>query len=211
MKNVFPTVGALCGLVVGLAACNGGSSSTPPFNTGQAAPTPSPSPAPGTTIAPGSGQRYIQVDRLSRPLTKEFWERFVDHQQSIVVEPYNDPVLAQSIKTFTNISRDPAYGTAIASMLIPDETAADLSNTVDKASFLALETNGFTGGRFGGRDLADDVVSLSFSTVFGDTLNKIGLVAQDDGKENNCLRSQNTAQRPSQANTGSFPYLAPPH
>ncbi len=89
-----------------------------------------------------------------------------------------------------------------------------MSNTADKASYLGFETGGATGGKFGGRDLADDVINIDLGAVFGNTLVALGL-QPEDGQENNCLSQQSpdveTLQRPSQANTGTFPYLSPPH
>jgi hypothetical protein len=184
---------ALAGMTLGLAACNGGSS--------PAAPT-----KPPTT-------EYTQFELLSRPAVKELFETFVNHQVTNGAEPYNDPTLSGSITTFTNAFRAPAYGLALQSILYPNELAADLSQTTP-ASYLGIETGGATsttGSKFGGRDLADNVIDISLGAVFGNTLTALKVVATDDGQENNCLTTQNLTQRSSQANTGSFPYLSPPH
>ena len=195
MKHAFGILAAGA-FAVALGACSNNKS------------TPS---APVSPTPTGGTQTFQQFERLSRPAVKELFERFVDHQISNAAEPYNDATLQASITTFTGAFRAPAYGTTLAAVLYPDEMAADLSDTTDtKAAYLGLETGGATGSKFGGRDLGDNVIDISLGAVFGSTLSALHLVT-DDGKENNCLVSQNLSQNPSQKNTGSFPYLAPPH
>jgi hypothetical protein len=183
---VLATLGAL------LAGCGGSSNPTPPAGP----------------------NRYVQIERLARPAVKELTERFVDHQISNGAEPYNDPTLQSSIQTFVNAFRSngssgsPNYGATVASILYPDEYAADLSQG-GKASYLGVETGGATGGKFGGRALTDDVIDISLGAVFGNTLSALALLP-DDGKENNCLTKQNVTQSSSQYQSG-FPYLANPH
>ncbi|MGH7659530.1 MAG: DUF4331 family protein [Vulcanimicrobiaceae bacterium] len=162
-------------------------------------------------------QGYTQIELLSRPAVKEVFEKFVDHQTTNAAEPYNDPTLQGEIASFEDALRPPNaglgtdYGKALQSVLYPNEMIADLSQTT-KAAYLGYETKGATGAgsTFGGRDLSDNVVDISLGALFGNTLPTLG-VQPEDNEENNCLTSQHVAQNPSQAKTGTFPYLAPPH
>jgi hypothetical protein len=209
MKNFF-YLAALGILALGPAAC-GGSSSTPATGPASGFATPLPANPPTST------QKYVQIELLSRPAVKEVFERFVDHQTTNAAEPYNDPTLQNAIFTFTSLFRGNSgssnYAAALQTILYPDEYTVDLSQT-GKAAYLGVETGGATsssGSKFGGRDIADDVIDISLGALFGNTLNKLGVVATDDGKENGCLTSQHVSIDPTQANTGSFPYLSPPH
>jgi len=160
-------------------------------------------------------QHYQQIELLSRPLTKELFERFVDHQTSNAAEPYDDPGLQSQIASFTDTFRRPNvalgsdYGKALASLLYPNEYLVDLSQA-GSASYLGVETGGKTGSTFGGRDLADNVVDTTVGSVFGNTLVTLG-IQPEDNEENHCLSTQNVAQRPSQERGPAFPYLATPH
>lgn len=168
-------------------------------------------------------QQYVQIERLARPAVKELFEKFVDHQTSNAAEPYADSTLQTQIVAFTNALRPPKasvgsnYGTAIASVLYPDEITVDLSQT-GRAAYLGKETGGVTGGgsTFGGRDLSDDVIGISLGVVFGKTLGPAatgGLGLQpEDNEENNCLSTENLpTPRTSQTKVATFPYLATPH
>ena len=163
-------------------------------------------------IAP---QSYQQIELLSRPAVKELFEKFVDHQVTNAAEPYSDPTLQGEIQTFTDALRPPNagkgsdYGKALASILYPNEYAVDLSQS-GKASYLGVETGGATGGKFGGRDIADNVIDISLGAVFGNTLGALG-VQPEDNEENTCLTTQHVAMNASQVRTGTFPYLAAPH
>jgi hypothetical protein len=197
MKNTIPNALALIGLALSLSACNSTSSSNQPV----------------------MHTSYIQFERFGRPAVKELFETYVNHQVTNGVQPYNDPTLQGSIVAFTNTFRASTYGAALggaaggtAGVLYPDELAFDLSQTTP-ASYLGIETGGATsptGSKFGGRALSDDIIDISLGAVFGNTLLALGVVA-DDGKENNCLSSENVAQSSSQAPTTTFPYLASPH
>jgi hypothetical protein len=202
MKKHIKAVTSVAALGIGLAACSGGNPTLNPAQPHQAGPTPSPTPA----------VSYTQIERLSRPAVKEVFERFVDHQTSNAVEPYNDPTLQNSIVAVEDALRPPNakvgsdYGKAIASVVYPDEYTVDLSQT--SQSFLGYEATG--GKNFGGRNPNEDVVALELSVLFGNTLSVLGLQPEDN-EENNCLSKQNVAQRTSQQTTGTFPYLAKPH
>ena len=213
MKKSIATLAAAGTLCVALAACNGGSVSPPPFNSG---PNPFASPLPSNPTV--STQSYVQIELLARPAIKEVFENFVDHKTTNAVEPYAgaaaDP-LPNAIVKFEDTVRPPNaalgtdYGKTLASILYPNEYTVDLSST-DSASYLGVETGGATGGKFGGRDIGDDVVNISLGALFGKTLSALK-VLPDDGEENNCLSTENLSQNASQSKLSSFPYLAPPH
>ncbi|GAC1571485.1 MAG: hypothetical protein NVS3B7_01650 [Candidatus Elarobacter sp.] len=215
MKNSIIGLVALGALSLTLAACGNNGTSLPQFAPAFATPLPS-----NPTTPAGV---YTQIELLSRPAIKEALQPFNNHKFTNKVEPYagspTDPLQAD-IKATVNLVRPPNaaaktdFGTALQGILYPNEIAADLSNTTDKASYLGVETGGATGGKFGGRDIADDVINIDLGAVFGSTL--VALKVQpEDNEENNCLSQQSpdvkTLQRPNQANTGTFPYLAPPH
>ena len=160
---------------------------------------------------------YTQIEVLSRPAVKELFEKFVDHQTTNAVEPYNDPTLQGEIQSFTDALRAPNatvgsdYGKALAGILYPNEMTADLSQS-GVASYLGVETGGATGGKFGGRALTDDVIDISLGAVFGGTLAALKVQPEDnDGEENNCLTKDNVTQRTTQVPTATFPYMAVPH
>jgi len=215
MKTLIFSITALGALGLGLAGCNGGATNVPVLNTGTALATPLPT---NPTTPTGA---YVQIELLSRPAVKEALESFNNHKVTNKVQPYagspTDPLQGE-IKATVNLLRPPKgtsdFGTALQGILYPNEMAADLSNTTDKASYLGFETGGATGGKFGGRDIADDVINIDLGAIFGNTLVKLGLQAEDN-QENACLSQQSpdmkTLQRPSQASIGVFPYLAPPH
>jgi len=196
-KNSILNALTLGGLALSLSACGGSNNPSTPVNH----------------------TSYVQFERLARPAVKEIFETFVNHQVTNGVEPYNDPTLQGSIIAFTNTFRASTYGAALggapggtAGVLYPDELAFDLSQTTP-ASYLGIETGGATspsGSKFGGRALSDDVIDISLGAVFGNTLSALGVVA-DDGKENNCLTTDNVTQSSTQAPTSTFPYLAAPH
>jgi hypothetical protein len=194
---------AIYGLVIGVASCNSSSSNAP---------------APIAPVVSTAG--YRQVERLARPAIKEATETFANHSITNTVSPESattDSVLAQSIVSFaeTVAGRSAATATTLQAVLIPDEMAADLSDTSDtKAAYLGVETGGFTGSKFGGRALQDDVVSLDLGAVFGPTLSALGVVA-DDGKESPCLETDNVSAAVAQATDHitptTFPYVGSPH
>ena len=187
------TLGAL-GL--GLAACSNGNSGS----------TLTPQP-PNNNVQPTG--RFTQIERLSRPAIKEVFETFNQHQISNAIEPYNDPTLQAAIKGTEDFVRPPKngtdYGAALQGVLYPDEYTVNLASTT--GGYLGAETKL---APFGGRNISDDVIATSLGALFGNTLSKLGLIA-DDGQENNCLSAQNIKQNPNQAPSNSFPYLHIPH
>jgi hypothetical protein len=216
MKTFIFGITALGALGLGLAGCNGGATNVPPLNTGPSALA---TPLPANPATPSGA--YVQIELLARPAVKEALESFNNHKVTNKVEPYvgspADPLQGE-IKATVDLLRPPKngadFGAALQGVLYPNEIAADLSNTTDKASYLGVETGGATGGKFGGRDIADDVINIDLGAIFGNTLVALGLQPEDN-QENACLSQQSpdvkTLQRPSQASIGVFPYLSPPH
>lgn len=189
--------------------------------------TPQPPPGPGQ----GQSTQYVQIERLSRPAIKEVFEPFQDHQISNAVEPYNDPTIKNDIVATENALRPPTgstnFGTALATVLYPDEFLVNLDGAAPTAAtlgqnFLSAELTG--GTSFGGRAINDDVIDLELAGLFGSALVKAPVPGfGEDNQENNCLSSQNIGGQnvggpggkgnldPSKASTGSFPYLNTPH
>ncbi|MBC5824518.1 MAG: DUF4331 family protein [Candidatus Eremiobacteraeota bacterium] len=167
----------------------------------------------GTTI----GQRqtaYTQIERWGRPAVKEAFEAFGNHDTTNRSTPTNDPLLPSDIFNFmtTTAGRSPAIANVVKSVLIPDEMAADLSQP-GPADYLGVETGGLaspTGSKFGGRALSDDVITISLSVIFGNTVPALGL-APDDGHESACLVTDNVPPGPAQIPQPTFPYLNGPY
>ena len=161
----------------------------------------------------GGPVSYTQIERLSRPAVKEVFERFVDHQISNASEPYNDPTLKSAIHDVTAaLGRSEATANTLQAVLYPDQYLVDLSQ-VGPASYLGTETGGATNSAkstFGGRNINDNVIDISLGALFGNTVSALGL-APDDGKENNCLKTEHVPTASRQSNTGTFPYLANPY
>ena len=204
ITKTLTTLGAL-GLGLALSACSSGDV--------HLTPGPNQTPIPPASTAQPTGT-FVQIERLSRPAIKEVFEKFVDHQTSNASEPASDALIASSIKGTEDALRPPStsagtdYGATLASVLAPDEYKVDLSQTV--GGFLGADLPGKVPGPFGGRNPNDDVVAVELGVLFGNTLSKLGIVA-DDGEENNCLSAQNISIAPSQKSTGTFPYLPAPH
>jgi hypothetical protein len=168
-----------------------------------------------------SVKTYAQIDRLARPAVNEVFATVANNRHMIndTDNPTDDHTqLANDISGFmTNTAgRSAAITTVVTSVLVPDTIIADLSQT-GSASYLGVETNGATGGKFGGRKLSDDVVDISLGVIFGNTVPALGL-APDDGKEIATLTSDNVSDTtaPKHYLDGSlggaptFPYVGAP-
>ncbi len=157
--------------------------------------------------------QFTQQDRLARPAVNEVLATVSQSRHAInnSVSPTGD---AATIKTdilaFMNFpaGRSPAIANVLAAVLVPDVMVADLSNMTDKASYLGVETGGFTGGKFGGRALSDDVVDIDLGAIFGKVIPALGL-APDDNKELPQFSTDNVG--PHKDYMGTFPYLGTPH
>ena len=104
--------------------------------------------------------------------------------------------------------RSDAIADALASVLVPDVMTADLSVKGVKAAYLGVETGGFTGSKFGGRALTDDVIDIDLMSIFGNVVPALGL-APDDGKELPQFTTDHVGPHNDYLNV--FPYLGTPH
>ncbi|GAC1566570.1 MAG: hypothetical protein NVS2B3_00060 [Vulcanimicrobiaceae bacterium] len=203
---------ALAALGLGLAACGQNEDNVhltpqPPF-TG----------LPGSPTGPAANTKFTQIERLSRPAIKEVFENFVDHQKSNAVEPYQDDLLKTDIAATEDFVRyasatgpasGPDYGKIIQSVVYPDEYTVDLAQTT--GGFLGNETGGAVAGKFGGRNIDDDVIGTELYVLFGTAISDLKL-APADNKQNNCLSTQNLPNPgQGQKSLAVFPYLPNPH
>jgi hypothetical protein len=159
-----------------------------------------------------SSQTYSQVDRLGRPAVNELFATVANnrHQINNMVAPKNDgTAVGTDIQFFmTNVAgRSQATTDVVKSVLVPDVLVADLSQS--KAAYLGVETNGATGGTFGGRALSDDIIDISLGVVFGNTVSALGL-APDDGHEIPTLASGDNVGPGGKHFLATFPYVGPP-
>ncbi len=175
-------------------------------------------PVAGTTIGlwcttgVKSGNTYVQRDRLSNPVVNEVFATVANNRHKINNEASPDQDFLQlknDINTFmtTVAGRSQATSNVVTSVLIPDTMKANLAET-GIASYLGYETNGATGGRFGGRALTDDVVDISLGIVFGTTVSALGL-APADGQQIPTLTSDNVGSGGKHFSS-TFPYLGAP-
>ncbi len=166
-----------------------------------------------TTSIP-SGFQYVQQDRLARPAVNEAFATVTANRHEInnKVSPNQDPAtIEQDILTFMNFpaGRSPAIAQALASVLVPDVMVADLSQpSTVKASYLGVETGGFTGGLFGGRGLPDDVIDIDLMAIFGPVIPKLNSKIPDDGKELPQFETDNIGPHTDYQDV--FPYLGNP-
>jgi len=161
------------------------------------------------------GFRYTQQDRLARPAINEVLATVTAnrHEANNKDNPTDDRrVLYNDIVTFmTNpngANRKADVAAALATALTPDVMTADLSNMTDKASYLGVETGGFTGGKFGGRDLKDDVVDIDLMAIFGPVVPALGL-APEDNRELPQFTTDHVGHHNDFLTV--FPYLGAPH
>jgi hypothetical protein len=189
------TLGLIAIALAGAIA--GGCSST---NSSALAPISGPTAVQSRTV-------YKQIELLSRPAVKEAFEMFEDHNKTNRSEPYNDPVLRGQIKSFALNFRSRTWANTLQAVLYPNVMKADLSQDTTKAAYLGYETGGATGSKFGGRALDDDVIDISLTAIFGNTLSALGLIP-DDHKEAPCLALDNVPY--DKSNTTTFPYIQAP-
>lgn len=155
---------------------------------------------------------YSQVDRLARPAVNEVFATVANNRHKINNEavPTEDmDHLKKDIFGFMKFpaGRSDAIANVMTAVLVPDVMKADL-RSMDNASYLGFETGGATGGKFGGRGLTDDVVDISLSAIFGNTIPALGL-APDDGAAIPSLTTDNVGPEGKHF-LGSFPYLGNP-
>ncbi|MDX2036162.1 MAG: DUF4331 family protein [Isosphaeraceae bacterium] len=158
------------------------------------------------------GSSYVQQERLARPLINEVLVTVSNrrHEANNKSTPTQDPaILAGDLESFLTFpaGRSPAIRNIFKAVAVPDVMIADLASS-DPASYLGVETGGFTGGRFGGRALDDDVVDLSCSLIFGTAISDLGL-APADGQQIPALTSDNVGPDAKHF-LANFPYLGDP-
>ncbi|RYG25141.1 DUF4331 domain-containing protein [bacterium] len=164
-----------------------------------------------TTSVP-TGDVWRQMDRLARPAINEVFATVANdqHKQNDEIGPADDKFyLKPDIEDFMlNVAgRSSAITNVVTAVTVPDMLKVDLSK-MDKAAYLGVETGGFTGGKFGGRALADDVVDLSLYIIFGTAISDLGL-APADGNQIPSLTSDNV-DASGKHFLSSFPYLGEP-
>jgi len=188
------------------------------------------------SVGSPNSEDFHQIERWGRPAVKEALERFIDHDTTNRVEPYNDPVLKRDVYRYmvapkpNGAGRSPAVANALVKLVYPDEMQVNLAAN-GHATYLGVETKGLSGlpvgvvrivpdaglkglksslrngaRQFGGRDLYSPVIDLSLGAIYGSILPKIG-VAHDDHKETACLTSDNV--KPAERALSDFPYLEP--
>jgi hypothetical protein len=164
-----------------------------------------------TTTNVRHGDRFMQMDRLARPVVNEVFATAANDRHKIndLAQPSNDHLeLANDIESFMNFpaGRSQAIRDIVKAVLVPDVMMIDLGG--EGAAYLGVETGGVTGGTFGGRALRDDVVDLSLGIVFGNTIPALGL-APDDNNEIPTLTSDHVGPEGKHF-TSTFPYLGSP-
>ena len=206
MKNIWKLSGALSVVALGLAGCGGGSGNGPDKTNGGNN---------GGNNGGGGNNAvlYEQQERLARPIVNEVLATVAQrrHRVNNIDNPTDDAGQLQTdIRGFMKFpaGRSDAITNVVASVLVPDVMKADLSQS-GPAAYLGVETNGATGGKFGGRKLQDDVVDTSLGIVFGNTVPALKL-APDDGKEIPTLTTDNVDSSGHQYSS-TFPYLQAPN
>jgi hypothetical protein len=195
----------------------------------------------GGTNTNGQNVIFQQVDRVGNPGVTEVFSPYARHNASNRATPLGDaPAMQTDITTFVSTygGRSAAIQNFIANVLTPDVILADMSQSQTGAAYLGYETAGqindyCTGytkpgtGLFGGRALQEDVVTTTFSLVFGSLVPQISAgstvpnvpagAIPDDGKEKNGLNgtpqltTDNVSCSDKTFTLAQFPYLGPPH
>jgi hypothetical protein len=194
----------------------------------------------------GQNLVFIQIDRIGRPGLKELYLPYANHDAFNRVPPSTDATqVAPQIATFmTAAGRSAAISQYVQDLLTPDVLLFNIANPSATASYLGYESGGqipvsCTGtapSAFGGRGLADDVVSAMLGLAYGNlatstvlanaslttvvpfATNSTTIVAPppDDGAEKNglngtpLLSNQNLGCADKTTNSNTFPYLSPP-
>ena len=210
--GIFGVIACFAALVA--VGC-GGSGNNP--TTGSTGSNPPPPPAlrtiaVWTTTNVAAGGSFAQRDRLANPVINEVFATVANNRHQINDEqpPTGDPAnLANDVQSFmTGVAgRSQAITDVVKAVVVPDTMKVDL-RAAGNAAYLGVQTNGATGGTFGGRALTDDVVDISLGIVFGGTIPALGL-APDDGNEIPTLTSDNVGAGGKHF-TNTFPYIGAP-
>jgi len=163
------------------------------------------------SVATG-GNSFRQQERLARPLINEALVTVTNRRSEInnkALPTDDDEILINDLRSFLNFpaERSEAIQNVILSILVPDVMIADLRQA-GPAAYLGVETNGATGGRFGGRKLTDDAVDADLMVVFGTLISDLGL-APPDGRQKPQFASDNVGVDPSEF-LPNFPFLGNP-
>ncbi|MGH7537292.1 MAG: DUF4331 family protein [Gemmatimonadales bacterium] len=151
------------------------------------------------TVGPSFDQTYNQVQRLGNPLVSEVFLAKRDHGFHGATAPTIDVAsFTPIIRSFVDnvAGRDTTVGKTIAAVLLPDELIVQSDRATNTAGWL---TWALADG-WGGRKLADDVVTAGLQAVFGallDPNNTTPGLADDNVNANDV------------AFGATFPYLAP--
>jgi hypothetical protein len=170
---------------------------------------------------------FHQIDRVGRPAINVLFAPWAHHDANSRSSPSQDSTLIKAdIGTFMTgtAGRSAAISTYVQNLLSPDVLVADLTSTAAAATYLGSETGGKLapagtvsagGTTFGGRGLADDVMTADLGLAFGNTVVQLtaGTSAPiaDDGKaqtSNPDLSSAHVAA--TRHATSTFPYLGAP-
>ncbi|MDQ2866673.1 MAG: DUF4331 domain-containing protein [Candidatus Eremiobacteraeota bacterium] len=236
MRNIYRAAAfiTLCSTVA-LTACGGQQTATP--NPGSAEQTLSNAVA-GSSSNPLTATSYKQLDRLNRPAVNEVFATFGDHDENNRDLPNDDlKILNGDIVQFMEgtAHRSQAISKVVASVLTPDVQIVDLSGQSSSCldykpgtcnNYLGIETGGATQipkyKPFGGRALTDDIVAISLSVIFGNTIPALGLAPDDNNElDGRADPRYSSGHRPNLTNdnvsytqdndyTTSFPYLGAP-
>jgi len=164
-----------------------------------------------TTTSVPNGYTWTQMDRLARPAVNEVFATvaYGRHEINDKASPVDDAnELAGDIESFMTFpaGRSQQIRNVVKAVLVPDVLRANLSETT--AAYLGYETNGATGGKFGGRALTDDIIDISLGVIFGNTIPALGLAAEDN-KEIPTLTSDHVGPEGKHF-LATFPYLGDP-
>jgi hypothetical protein len=188
----------------------------------------------------GQNTVFIQVDRVGNAGVTEVFSPWKRHDASNRTTPLLDTTAMQGdITNFVSTygGRSTAIQNFIANLLTPDVLLADMSQSATGAEYLGYETagqindycSGYTKpgtGLFGGRALQEDVVTTTFSLVFGSLVPQIATNSNvpnapgpipDDGQEKNGLNgtpqltTDNVSCNDKHYTLAQFPYLGAPH
>jgi hypothetical protein len=169
---------------------------------------------------------FQQIDRVGRPGINVLFAPWANHDKNSRSSPSQDSTLIKTdIGTFVTgtAGRSAAISSYVQTLLAPDVLVADLSSTATTATYLGSETGGKlspagtigVGSTFGGRGLADDVMTANLGLAFGSTV--VSLTAgtsspiPDDGKSQTAAPDLTSAHVTAVRHaTSTFPYLGAP-
>ena len=152
-------------------------------------------------FVPKTGRTYNQVQRLGNPLVSEVFLAKRSHPVHGSIGPDQDvALLSAELKGFVaNVAgRNAAVQNTLAAVLLPDELIIQTDKDPGTAGWLSWAlANGW-----GGRKLADDVVTAGLDAIFGPLL--------DPNNTSPGLATDNVPANDVPFGA-TFPYLAAPH